>query len=56
MMLSLREALVASEPITAELDRGLKVLKPTEAAQEFSLPQEFFAISAEEIRREQQAK
>ncbi len=51
--LSLTKTVVASEPIKAELDRRLKLLKPKQAAHELSTPQEFFAISAEEIRREQ---
>jgi len=53
---SLRDGLVHSEPIRAELDRGLQVLLPSQAKQSFSLPQEFFSLSAEEIRREQQVR
>ena len=53
---SLRDALVSSEPIRAELDRGVRVLFPAQAKERFSLPQEFFAISAEEVKREQEIK
>ncbi len=53
---TLREGLVHSEPIRAELDRDLRVLPPARAKEEFSLPKEFFAVTAEELKREQQAK
>ena len=53
---SLKEALVSCEPIKAELDRGLKVLLPSQASQKFSLPADFFSLSIEEIRKEQQLK
>ncbi len=52
----LREALVGAEPLRAELDRGLRVLLPSEARQPISLPPDFFAMSPEEIKREQQLK
>ncbi len=52
----LREGLVDSEPIRAELDRDLRVLLPAQAQKGFSLPQAFFNVTAEEIKREQQAK
>ena len=53
---TLRDALTTSGPIKAELDRDLKVLLPTQASQSFSLPPDFFSLSAEEIRKEQQMK
>ncbi len=55
-MRSIRDALISCEPIKAELDRGLRVLLPREASQKFSLPPDFFSLSADEIRKEQQLK
>ncbi len=53
---TLREGLVHSEPIRAELHRDLLVLLPAQAAAKFSLPPEFFSVSADEIKKEQQLK
>lgn len=55
-VLMLRDALVSAEPIRAELDRGLRVLLPAEAGKKINLPPDFFAVSAEEVKREQQAR
>lgn len=52
----MREALMTAEPIRAELDRGLKVLLPSEASKKVDLPPDFFSISAEELQREMQAR
>ena len=52
---TLKDALLSCEPIKAELDRGMKVLLPSQAAQKFNLPQDFFSVAAEELRKEQQA-
>ena len=52
----LKEALVTAEPVTAELDRGLRVLMPSQAKLRVQLPPDFFSVSAEEIKREQQAR
>lgn len=52
----LMDALVGSEPVRAELDRCLKVLMPNQARKPISLPADFFALSPEEIKREQQVK
>ena len=56
MIRAMKEGLVNSEPIRAELDRGMRVLLPQQASRNFELPPDFFNLSAEEIRREQQAK
>ena len=53
---TLRDALVTAEPIQAVLDRGLRVLLPSQASKKVALPQDFFTMTAEEIKREQQAK
>eukprot|EP00095_Tigriopus_kingsejongensis_P004109 maker-scaffold122_size333723-snap-gene-0.19 protein:Tk04109 transcript:maker-scaffold122_size333723-snap-gene-0.19-mRNA-1 annotation:"ubx domain-containing protein 6-like" len=51
----LRDALTTSEPIRAELDRGLRVLMPHQASTKFTLPPDFFSKGVDEIRKEQQA-
>ena len=53
---TLKDALNSAAPIKAELDRGLKVLLPSQASKAFNLPPDFFSLSADEIKREQQAR
>lgn len=53
---ALKDALQSAEPIQAMLDRGLRVLLPSQARREVNLPPDFFNISAEELKREQQAR
>ncbi|KAF4522279.1 hypothetical protein B566_EDAN011975 [Ephemera danica] len=50
------DALDSAEPITLELDRGLQVLLPSQASRRQQLPQDFFRLSPEEIKREQQLR
>lgn len=50
------DALHTTEPITLELDRNLQVLSPSQAAFRMNLPSDFYAISPEEIKREQQLR
>jgi hypothetical protein len=38
------------------LDRGLRVLLPNQARREANLPPDFFNLTAEELKREQQAR
>ena len=52
----LKEALIGAEPIRAELDRGLKVLLPSQVQKTIALPPDFFALSPEELKKEQQLK
>ena len=52
----LKEALVGAEPIRAELDRGLRVLLPSQVQKTIALPPDFFALSPEELKKEQQLK
>ena len=40
----------------ASLDRGLRVLMPNQARRQVNLPPDFFNITAEELKREQQAR
>uniref|UniRef100_U5EUD8 Putative ubiquitin regulatory protein n=1 Tax=Corethrella appendiculata TaxID=1370023 RepID=U5EUD8_9DIPT len=50
------EALKCSEPIHLELDRNIQVLLPSQVVKKTELPPEFFRVSAEELKREQQLK
>ncbi|KFM75972.1 UBX domain-containing protein 6, partial [Stegodyphus mimosarum] len=52
----LKEALLSAEPIVPVLDRNLKVLKPSVVTEKIQLPNDFFNLSAEELKREQEAK
>ena len=52
----LRDAIEAAEPIKAELDRGLRILLPTQVSKRVELPPDFFNISPEEIKKEQKAR
>ncbi|KAK7060086.1 UBX domain-containing protein 6, partial [Halocaridina rubra] len=50
----LRDALVSAEPLRPQLDRGVRVLLPAEAASHVDLPPEFFNMTTDELRREMQ--
>lgn len=52
----LKEALLSAEPILPSLDRNLRVLQPSQATVQINLPNDFFNLSAEEIKREQNEK
>lgn len=52
---TLVDALKNSEPIHLELDRNIKVLLPSQARR-VVLPEDFYRISPEEIKREQQMR
>lgn len=52
---SLIDALKCSEPIHLELDRNIQVLLPSQVRQT-NLPDDFYRISPEEIKREQQRR
>ncbi|EFA06437.1 UBX domain-containing protein 6 [Tribolium castaneum] len=52
----LREALKCEDRVELELDRNIQVLSPAQAAQRIDLPQEFYALSPEEVKREQQLR
>ncbi|XP_066262322.1 UBX domain-containing protein 6 [Euwallacea similis] len=52
----LRDALKSENRVDLELDRNLQVLSPAQAAVRLELPQDFYAISPEEIKKEQQSK
>ncbi|XP_055353574.1 UBX domain-containing protein 6-like [Paramacrobiotus metropolitanus] len=48
----MRDYLMQAEPVVAELDRGLRVFRPTGAVAQFNLPDEFFDRSAQEVQDE----
>ncbi|GFQ98824.1 UBX domain-containing protein 6 [Trichonephila clavata] len=52
----LKEALMSAEPILPSLDRNLRVLQPSQAAIQINLPDDFFNLSADEVKREQNEK
>nr|XP_009940601.1 PREDICTED: UBX domain-containing protein 6 [Opisthocomus hoazin] len=51
-----KEQLLNSEPVRAQLDRQLCVFKPSPEAARFELPKDFYNLTAEEIKREQQLR
>ncbi|XP_075579625.1 UBX domain-containing protein 6 isoform X4 [Pelecanus crispus] len=51
-----KEQLLSSEPVRAQLDRQLCVFKPSPEAARFELPNDFYNLTAEEIKREQQLR
>ncbi|XP_068624208.1 UBX domain-containing protein 6 [Battus philenor] len=53
---TLIDALRTAEPIQLELDRNLQVLLPSQAANKMALPPSFYALSSEELKREQQLR
>ncbi|CAH0598301.1 unnamed protein product [Chrysodeixis includens] len=55
-LVGLIDALRTAEPIQLELDRNLQVLLPSQAAHKVQLPPSFYALSPEEIKREQQLR
>ena len=48
--------MLGAEPVRAELDRGTKVLLPNQAQKPISLPPDFFNVTPEELKREQELK
>ncbi|RZC43041.1 UBX domain-containing protein 6, partial [Asbolus verrucosus] len=52
----LREALKSEDRIELELDRCIQVLSPAQAARRVDLPQEFYALTPEEVKKEQQLR
>lgn len=53
---NMKDVLLQAEPIKPELDRDVKVFHPSNAASKFSLPDEFYSISPEELKKEQQRR
>ncbi|NWS13156.1 UBXN6 protein, partial [Pachyramphus minor] len=51
-----KEQLLSSEPLRVRLDRQLRVFQPSPEAARFELPDDFYNLSADEIRREQRLR
>ncbi|NXU85148.1 UBXN6 protein, partial [Xiphorhynchus elegans] len=51
-----KEQLLSSEPLRARLDRQLRLFQPSAQAAHFELPDDFYNLSADEIRREQRLR
>ena len=55
-MKNCKEILLLAEPIRPQLDRCVKVFHPSTKANQIDIPPEFYSISPEELKREQQAR
>ena len=53
---SLKEILLTAEPIKPELDRNVKVFYPSAKANHIEVPNEFYNITPEELKKEQQRR
>lgn len=53
---ALKDALVSAEPIEIVLDRNVKVLLPSQSSANFSVPDDFFNVTADEIAKEQASR
>ena len=53
---NMKDVLLQAEPIKPELDRDIKVFHPSNSASKFSIPDEFYTISPEELKKEQQRR
>ncbi|XP_048351809.1 UBX domain-containing protein 6 [Sphaerodactylus townsendi] len=51
-----KKKLLSSEPVRAQLDRQLRVFKPSPRASHFELPSDFFNLSTEELIRERRLR
>lgn len=56
LMKERRDRLQRGEPVRAQLDRQPQVFSPSPNAQHFELPPEFYNLSAEELKKEQQQR
>ncbi|XP_071372916.1 UBX domain-containing protein 6 isoform X2 [Centroberyx affinis] len=56
LMKERRDRLQRGEPVRAQLDRQPQVFRPSPDATRFELPPEFYNLTAEELKREQQQK
>ncbi|NXF99104.1 UBXN6 protein, partial [Sakesphorus luctuosus] len=51
-----RERLLRSEPLRVQLHRQPRLFRPSRRAEHFELPPDFYALSVEELRREQRLR
>ncbi|XP_068174950.1 UBX domain-containing protein 6 [Antennarius striatus] len=56
LMKERRDRLQRGEAVRAQLDRQAQVFRPSPNAQRFELPPEFYNLTAEELKREQQQR
>ncbi|XP_037626732.1 UBX domain-containing protein 6 [Sebastes umbrosus] len=56
LMKERRDRLQSGEPVRAQLDRQPQVFRSSPNAQRFELPPEFYNLSAEELKKEQQQR
>lgn len=56
MMKERRDRLQRGEPVRAQLDRQTQAFRPSPNAQHFELPPEFYNLTAEELKKEQQQR
>uniref|UniRef100_A0A3B3YCB9 UBX domain-containing protein 6 n=1 Tax=Poecilia mexicana TaxID=48701 RepID=A0A3B3YCB9_9TELE len=56
LMKERRDRLQRGEPVRAQLDRQPQAFRPSPNAQRFELPPEFYNLSAEELKKEQQQR
>ncbi|XP_066491033.1 UBX domain-containing protein 6 [Tiliqua scincoides] len=51
-----KEKLLGGEPVRYQLDRQLRIFKPSPQASHFELPPDFFNLTVEELKREQRRR
>ncbi|XP_025052296.1 UBX domain-containing protein 6 isoform X1 [Alligator sinensis] len=51
-----KDQLLNSEPVRVQLDRQLCIFKPSPQAAQFELPNDFYNLTAEELKREQRLR
>ena len=51
-----KEILTSAIPLVCKVDRNLQIFKPSFRATHFDLPESFFNLTVEEIRKEQKQK
>lgn len=56
LMKERRDQLKQAEPVRAQLDRQPQAFRPSPNATHFDLPSDFYNLTAEELKREQQLK
>lgn len=56
LMKERRDRLQRGEPVRAQLDRQPQVYRPSPNAQHFELPPEFYNLTADELKKEQQQR
>uniref|UniRef100_A0A3Q3EIR1 UBX domain-containing protein 6 n=1 Tax=Labrus bergylta TaxID=56723 RepID=A0A3Q3EIR1_9LABR len=56
LMKERRDRLLRGEPVRAQLDRQPQAFKPSPNAQRFELPSEFYNLTADELKKEQQQR